>query len=82
VRRTGDTINVNNTAELLALLDGAVAGPDGKITIPDSKSATGRRDANQTNINRLSRLEHQLAIQRMRDRSITRVGGGKVAAAQ
>jgi hypothetical protein len=81
-RRTGDTINVNNTAELLALLDGAVAGPDGKITIPDSKSATGRRDANLTNINRLSRLEHQLAIQRMRDRSITRVGGGKVAAAQ
>jgi len=81
-RTTGGTINVNNTAELLALLDGAVVGPDGRITIPDSKSATSRRDANQTNINRLSRLEHQLAIQRIRDRGITRVGGGKLAAAQ
>ena len=80
--RTGGTINVNNTAELLALLDGAVVGLDGRITIPDSKSATSRRDANQTNINRLSRLEHQLAIQRIRDRGITRIGGGKVAAAQ
>ena len=81
-RRMGGTINVNNTAELLALLDGAVVGPDGRITIPDSKSATSRKDANQTNINRLSRLEHQLAIQRIRDRGITRVGGGKLAAAQ
>jgi hypothetical protein len=81
-RTTGGTINVNNTAELLAMLDGAVVGPDGRITIPDSKSATSRRDANQTNINRLSRLEHQLAIQRMRDRGVTRVGGGKLAAAQ
>ena len=78
----GGTFNVNNTAELLALLDGAVVGPDGRITIPDSKSATSRRDANQTNINRLSRLEHQLAIQRIRDRGVTRVGGGKLAAAQ
>jgi len=81
-RTTGGTINVNNTAELLAMLDGAVVGPDGRITIPDSKSATSRRDANQTNINRLSRLEHQLSIQRIRDRGITRVGGGKLAAAQ
>jgi hypothetical protein len=81
-RRTDGTININNTAELLALLDGAVVGPDGRITIPDSKSATSPRDANQTNINRLSRLEHQLAIQRIRDRGVTRVGGGKLAAAQ
>jgi hypothetical protein len=81
-RRTDGTININNTAELLALLDGAAVGPDGRITIPDSKSATSRRDANQTNINRLSRLEHQLAIQRIRDRGVTRVGGGKLAAAQ
>jgi hypothetical protein len=81
-RRTGGTINVNNTAELLALLDGGVVGPDGRITIPDSKSAASRREPNQTSISRLSRLEHQLAIQRIRDRGITRVGGGKVAAAQ
>ena len=80
--RNGGTFNVNNTAELLALLDGAAVGPDGRITIPDSKSATTRRDANQTSINRLSRLEHQLAIQRIRDRGVTRVGGGKLAAAQ
>jgi hypothetical protein len=79
--RTGGTFNVSNTAELLAMLDGAAVGPDGRITIPDSNSATSRRDVNRMNINRLSGLEHQLAIQRMRDRGITRIGG-KLAAAQ
>ena len=77
--RTGGgtrTFNVSNTAELLAMLDGAVIGPDGRITISDSKSATSRRD-----INRLSRLQHQLAIQRMRDRGISRIGG-KLTCAQ
>ena len=82
VRNGGGTFNVNNTAELLALLDGAGVGPDGRITIRDSKSARNLRDLSRININRLSRLEHQLAIQRMHDRGITRVGGGKLAAAQ
>jgi len=82
VRPHDRTINVNSTADLLAMLDGAVVGPDGRITIPDSKSATSWRDLNRMNINRLSRLEHRMAIQQMRpDRGITRVGGGRLAAA-
>jgi len=82
VRPRDRTINVNSTADLLAMLDGAVVGPDGRITIPDSNSATSRRGLNRMNINRLSGLEHQLATQRLRpDRGITRVGGGRLAAA-
>ena len=80
-RHRDRTINVNSTAELLAMLDGAVVGPDGRIRIWDSRSGSWR-DLNRMNMNRLSRLEHRLAIQRMPDRGVTRVGGGRLAAAQ
>ncbi len=39
--KRGPVINVNNTGELLALLDGAPTGPDGKITLPATKDPSG-----------------------------------------
>jgi len=38
-------INVSDSGQLLALLDGAVPGPGGKITIPGSKIASNWRDS-------------------------------------
>jgi hypothetical protein len=84
-RRTiGGTINVGSTAELLALLDGAGVGPDGRITISDPRSVAARtwRDLSRMDANGLLRAEHRIAIQQMHDRGVTRVGGGRLAAAQ
>ena len=80
-RRTTGTINVSSTAELLALLDGASSVLTGGSRSP-IRRARLVGGTNHTNINRLSRLEHRLAIQRIRDRGVTRLGGGKLAAAQ
>ncbi len=42
-------INVSDSGQLLALLDGAVPGPGGKITIPDSKIASNWRNSSRIN---------------------------------
>jgi hypothetical protein len=81
-RTTGGTINVGSTAELLALLDGAAVGPDGRITVSDPRIARNWRDLSRMDANGLLRAEHRMAIHQMRDRSVTRVGGGRLAAAQ
>jgi hypothetical protein len=62
---TRDTINVSNTAELLALLDGATVGPDGKVMIHGSK--TNFRDLNRMNPNALLRAERRMMMQQTRD---------------
>jgi hypothetical protein len=82
-RRTIDrTINVNSTSELLALLDGGVVGPDGRITFSNPRiDRNNLRDLSRMDANRLLRAEHQMAIQQMRDRGVTRVGG-RLASAQ
>jgi hypothetical protein len=72
---TRGTFNVNNTSELLALLDGAGVGPDGRIAISDPRSSRNMKDLNRMNANRLLRAEQQLAVQRLRDRGVTRTGG-------
>jgi hypothetical protein len=69
------TINVNNTAELLALLDGAAVGPDGKITISGSTTKSNLRDLSRINMNSLPRGERTMLIHEMRDRSTTQTGG-------
>jgi len=48
-------IHVNNTAELLALLDGATAGPDGRVTVPASRNTRDLRNSSRTDINALPR---------------------------
>src|SRR5207248_10961275 len=63
-------IHVNNTAELLALLDGATAGPDGRVTVPASKNTRDLRNSSRTDINALPREARRILMQQMRDRSI------------
>jgi hypothetical protein len=78
----GGTFNVNSTSELLALLDGGVVGPDGRITFSNPRiDRNNWRDLSRMDANRLLRAEHQMAIQQMRDRGVTRVGG-RLASAQ
>ena len=63
--RTDGVINVGNTAELLALLDGATVGPDGTVMIHGSKTIF--RDLNRMNPNALLRAERRMMMQQTRD---------------
>src|SRR5437588_8411469 len=71
-------LNVSNTEELLALLDGAGVGPDGKITVPAAKGTKDLRNSSRTNINTLPREARRILTQQMRDRSIPRVGNRRI----
>jgi hypothetical protein len=71
-------INVNNTAELLALLDGATVGPDGKVRIPGSKSAVNPKDLSRMDANRLLRADRRMLFQQTRDHDITRAGSRRL----
>src|SRR5439155_27028369 len=71
-------IHVNNTAELLALLDGATAGADGRVTVPASRNTRDLRNSSRTDINALPREARRILMQQMRDRSITRVGNRRI----
>ena len=75
---TRGTINVSNTADLLALLDGAVVGPDGRITISDSRNTTNLRNLSRINMNGLLRGERRMLINEMRERSNMRAGGRRM----
>jgi FecR-like protein len=77
-RRDRDTINVSNTAELLALLDGAVVGPDGRITISGSSTRSNLRDLSRINMNGLPRGVRRMLMQQVRDRDAARVGGRRI----
>ncbi len=48
-KATGSVINVSDSGQLLSLLDAAVPGPGGKITIPASKSTSNWRDSSGIN---------------------------------
>ena len=72
------TINVNNTEELLALLDGAGVGPDGKITISSPTTKSNLRNLSRMNMNALPREARRIIMQQMRERSITRVGNRRI----
>jgi len=69
-------IHVNNTDELLALLDGATVGPDGKARISNSKNIRSPGNTNRINSNALSRAANRIMTQQTRDsaREITRAG--------
>jgi hypothetical protein len=72
------TINVSNTADLLALLDGAVVGPDGRITISDSRNTTNLRNLSRIDMNGLPRGARRMLIHEMRERSMMRAGGRRI----
>jgi hypothetical protein len=69
------TINVSNTDQLLALLDGASVGPDGKVRISNSKNISSPGNTSRINMNSLPRGERRMLIHEMRDRSTARIGG-------
>jgi hypothetical protein len=72
------TINVSNTDQLLALLDGATVGPDGKVRISNSKNISSPGNTSRINMNSLPRGERRMLIHEMRDRSTARVGGRRL----
>jgi hypothetical protein len=71
---TRDTINVSNTEELLALLDGATVGRDGRITVSSPTTRSNLRNLSRINMNGLPRGARQMLIHEMRERSTARVG--------
>jgi hypothetical protein len=75
---TPPVINVSNTDELLALLDGAVVGPDGRITISGATTRSNLRDLSRINMNGLPRGVRRMLINEMRDRSTTRMGNRRI----
>jgi hypothetical protein len=64
-KTTSTVINVTSTEQLLSLLDGAVVGPGGKITIPGSKSTSNLR--NSSGINAAGRLNAGRRAAEIRD---------------
>jgi hypothetical protein len=49
-KRTGVVVNVSSSEQLLSLLDGAVPGPGGKITIPASKTTSNSTNSSPINV--------------------------------
>jgi hypothetical protein len=71
-------VHVNNTAELLALLDRATVGPDGKVRIPGSTSTVNPKDLSRMDANRLLRADRRMLFQQTRDRDITRAASRRL----
>jgi hypothetical protein len=78
IRTNPPVINVSNTEELLALLDGAAVGPNGRITISDSNSKRNLRNLSRINMNSLQRRERRMLFHEMRERSNMRLGGRRI----
>jgi len=78
---TGSVMNVSSSDQLLSLLDGAVPGPGGKITISGSKSTSNSGNSNRVNApGRLNANHGAVDIRRLRDRSAidSRSRGGRL----
>jgi hypothetical protein len=82
-QRNHNTINVSNTDQLLALLDGAGVGPDGKVRVSEPMTKGNKnnlRDLNRMNSNALLRAERRMMMQQTRDttRESMRVAGRRL----
>jgi hypothetical protein len=77
-KRNRTVINVNNSGQLLSLLDGGVLGPDGRLRFPrHNRRNAGNRD--RLNVTRAMKADRDVAdIRRMRDRGAinNRLGSG------
>jgi hypothetical protein len=77
-KRARKVININNSGELLSLLDGAVPGPNGKLRLPHDKQRHAG-NADRLNVNRMIRADRDMAdVRRIRDRGLinNRLGSG------
>jgi hypothetical protein len=77
-KRSRTVINVPNSGQLLSLLDGSVAGPDGRLRLPRDKHRHAA-NADRLNVNRMIKADRDMAdIRHMRDRGMVnnRLGSG------
>jgi hypothetical protein len=77
-KRMTKVINIKNSEQLLALLDGGVPGPDGRVRFPHNRQRHGV-NADRMNFNRMMKADREMAdIRRMRDRGVinNRLGSG------
>jgi hypothetical protein len=74
-------INIQNSGQLLSLLDGAVPGHDGRLRLPRDKHRHAA-NADRLNVNRMIKADRDMAdVRRTRDRGVinNRLGGGRRA---
>jgi hypothetical protein len=77
-KRSKTVINIPNSGQLLSLLDGAVPGRDGRLTVPRHKQRHAA-NADRLNVNRMIKADRDMAdVRHMRDRGVinNRLGSG------
>ncbi len=77
-KRMKNVINIENSEQLLALLDGGVRGPDGRLRFPHHKHRH-RLNGDRINTSRMIKADRDMAdIRRMHDRGLinNRIGSG------
>jgi hypothetical protein len=77
-KRTKAVINVRDSGQLLSLLDQAVPGPGGRLTVPRHNHRNAV-NADRLNVNRMIKADRDMAdVRRTRDRGVinNRLGGG------
>jgi hypothetical protein len=77
-KRSRTVINIQNSGQLLSLLDGAVRGPDGRLRLPQNKHRHAG-NADRLNVNRMIKADRDMAdVRRIRDRGAinNRLGSG------
>jgi FecR protein len=77
-KRMKNVINIKNSEQLLALLDGGVPGPDGRMRFPHHRARHGL-NGDRINASRMMKADRDMAdIRRMRDRGLinNRLGSG------
>ena len=71
-------INIQNSGQLLSLLDGAVPGPGGRLRVPRHNHRNAV-NADRLNVNRMIKADRDMAdVRRTRDRGVinNRLGSG------
>jgi FecR protein len=77
-KRMKQVITIKNSEQLLALLDGGVPGPDGKVRFSHNRHGHGV-NADRINFNRMMKADREMVdIRRMRDHGVinNRLGSG------
>jgi hypothetical protein len=77
-KRARTVINIKNSGQLLSLLDGAVPGRDGRLSVPRHNHRQAG-NADRLNVTRVTKADRDMAdIRRMRDRGVVnnRLGSG------
>jgi hypothetical protein len=77
-KRARTVINIKNSGQLLSLLDGAVPGRNGRLSVPRQNQRNASK-ADRLNVTRMTKANRDMAdIRRMRDRGVVnnRLGSG------